>query len=112
MRLDTSTDFIMKWVVVPLLSIIGAVVILLINDIKTDIADIKSDTKHLIVTVESNRVRIENLERVVYPIKIYPQKTSTVTKYDTTSILFSYSPTPFLHEETFDISKYLKKRKA
>lgn len=94
------TDALMRWVFGPLISILGTIIILLLNDMRSDI-------KQLVIQSASDKIRIDNLERVVYPIKMTPQKTTLVK--NTTSNKFTYTPTLFVHKELFDINKYIKK---
>jgi hypothetical protein len=95
------TDALMRWVFGPLISILGTIIILLLNDMRSDI-------KQLVIQSASDKIRIDNLERVVYPIKMTPQKTTLVR--DTSSKAIAYTPTLFIHKELYDINKYMRKR--
>lgn len=64
---ETSTlDQVKKWLFPGAVTIIGIFAGMMLNDIKSDLAEVKSDIKILMAQSNIDKTRIDNLERQVY----------------------------------------------
>lgn len=91
-----------KWIFGPLLSVLGTIIVLQLNEIKTDI-------KSLLVQTGKNTTRIDNLERVVYKENSMPSQSYVFPTLPTNQYFSSWNPTYFINEEEFELNKKLKK---
>ena len=63
---ESIGEQVRKWIFPSLMSLLSLLIWSMVNDIKSDISDVKADIKALMAQSNIDKTRIDNLERVVY----------------------------------------------
>jgi hypothetical protein len=65
---ESIGEQVRKWIFPSVMSLLSLLIWSMVDDIKSDIADVKADIKTLMAQSNIDKTRIDNLERQVYKI--------------------------------------------
>lgn len=63
---ESIGEQVRKWIFPSLMSLLSLLIWSIVNDIKSDISDVKADIKALMAQSNIDKTRIDNLERQLY----------------------------------------------